>query len=608
VTVTAELADGRHLEFPDGTDPGVVQATVKRLLGAGQAVPGNEGAPDASRNVGKPSEASFLDKVKGAAEAALTMATGATTGLAGRVGGTLGGIAAQAASGELGTPEGAARAAEGAQDAAHAFTFQPRTEQGRAALAGIAELFDKSKLAGLGPTEALAAASVAKPAAQVVQRAGMQAENAAVQGAEKVAGMVRRPERQMGGVGSAQTFEDRMRRERAAALPVPIKLSKGEATRDYAQLQFEKETAKNPTIGAPLREHVAENNAKILQNFDAWVDQTGAEAGSLRATGESVSQAVVNKSNKAKTEIRSAYNKARDSGEMQEKIDVSPIRTYLAEHQAEAINAPVLASVEAKLGQIVGNGEAISINGLEEIRKMVGRLSGKDATNATFGKDVKNVIDQMTEGRGGELYKQARALRFAYAKEFENQGVIDKLLSRKPGTTDRAVAFEDVFDHTVMKGSLDDVQAVKRTLQTAGPEGKQAWKELQGATIKHLKDEITKSQATDTRGNPVVSPARLNTLVNALDKDGKLDMLFGKKGAEQIRDVNGIAKDIFTSPPGSVNHSNTASILIGLLDTIVSGTSGTPLPIGTSINFGMRKLKDRALAKKVGEALAEPAP
>jgi hypothetical protein len=33
VTVTAELADGRRLEFPDGTDPAVVQKTVKSLIG-----------------------------------------------------------------------------------------------------------------------------------------------------------------------------------------------------------------------------------------------------------------------------------------------------------------------------------------------------------------------------------------------------------------------------------------------------------------------------------------------------------------------------------------------------------------------------------------------
>ena len=34
MTVTAELADGRRLEFPDWTEHAVVQATVKKLMGA----------------------------------------------------------------------------------------------------------------------------------------------------------------------------------------------------------------------------------------------------------------------------------------------------------------------------------------------------------------------------------------------------------------------------------------------------------------------------------------------------------------------------------------------------------------------------------------------
>ena len=32
MTIEAQLADGRVLEFPDGTDPSVIQATVKRML------------------------------------------------------------------------------------------------------------------------------------------------------------------------------------------------------------------------------------------------------------------------------------------------------------------------------------------------------------------------------------------------------------------------------------------------------------------------------------------------------------------------------------------------------------------------------------------------
>lgn len=37
MAIEAELADGRILEFPDGTDPAVIQSTVKRIMGVGSA-------------------------------------------------------------------------------------------------------------------------------------------------------------------------------------------------------------------------------------------------------------------------------------------------------------------------------------------------------------------------------------------------------------------------------------------------------------------------------------------------------------------------------------------------------------------------------------------
>lgn len=43
MTVEAELADGRILEFPDGTSPDVIQATVKKMLGPQPATAGDRG-------------------------------------------------------------------------------------------------------------------------------------------------------------------------------------------------------------------------------------------------------------------------------------------------------------------------------------------------------------------------------------------------------------------------------------------------------------------------------------------------------------------------------------------------------------------------------------
>lgn len=42
MTITAELHDGRTLEFPDGTDPSIIQATVKKMLGTSVSLPPNK--------------------------------------------------------------------------------------------------------------------------------------------------------------------------------------------------------------------------------------------------------------------------------------------------------------------------------------------------------------------------------------------------------------------------------------------------------------------------------------------------------------------------------------------------------------------------------------
>jgi hypothetical protein len=98
-------------------------------------------------------------------EAAFTIGSSLTGGLVGRLGGTLGGMAANVTSGKYGTQEGAQMAAETAEEGAKKFTYEPRTQEGRDALEAIGRFFDKTKLAGLGPSEAVALGNLA-PAMQ----------------------------------------------------------------------------------------------------------------------------------------------------------------------------------------------------------------------------------------------------------------------------------------------------------------------------------------------------------------------------------------------------------------------------------------------------------
>ena len=403
----------------------------------------------------------------------------------------------------------------------------------------------------------------------------------------------------LSGVGSAEVPEVAQRVQLAQNLRVPIKLSKGQATRELGQQAFEAETPKNyPDVGKPLVQAQAARNEGILQNFDAFVDATGKESYGLRATGKIVDEALVNASNKAKKEINDAYKLARDAGETAELVDVTPVQKFLSGLEAESINAPIIKSAEVKLNSLAKNGK-VSINDLEEIRKMVNRLSGDTKSNMEYGRQINQLIDSTTEQVGGQLYKDARALRAKYAKEFENIGVVDKLLSKKPGTSDRSVALEDVFSHSILNGSLDDVRNIGKTLKKAGPEGEQAWKELQGQTIEHIKDQVTRSIDTDSFGNPVVSPAKFKAVVRELDQDGKLDYVFGKKGAQEVRDLLETAIAVNAPLKGAANYSNTASALIRALDRI----GGTPL--GKIPGFGAvsEYATKQAVKKQVKEAL-----
>jgi hypothetical protein len=606
-----------EVRLPDGTIvKNVPEGTTRAELTAKLARSGYDtsklgGAPDAA--VTQPAQVDSRglvhragDAIGGGLEAGLSMLSGATTGLVGRLGGTLGGIAGSVASGRYGTQEGASMASQVAADATQRLTYEPKSKEGQEVLAAIGKLFDSSKLAGMGPSESIMATaatpSMASMRASVTGARGQVGRVLAKDVPDDVPATPRTATPgTRGSVGSAGVDIADIRTQRGEDLPIPIPLTKGQATRDFAQQRFERETAKNPDVGSPLRQRFAEQNEKILQNFDNWIDMTGAESGSLRVTGQVVNEAVVRKSHRAKAEINAAYERAKASGEMRELVDTTPLNQYIKDHAAEAINAPVLTSVEAKLKTIARNGAA-SINDLEELRKMTGRLGTKDATNAIFAKEVKSLIDDMTQESGGDLYRNARSLRTKYAREFEDHAVIDRLLSFKPGTKDRSVAFEDVFSHSIMRGSLDDVKTIRRTLQTSGPEGMQAWRELQGETLKHIRDEITKNVQIDQRGNRIISPARLDKLVRDLDSDGKLDYIFGKQGAQQIRDVNGIAQDVFTSPPGSVNHSNTATVLTEALDRIATKATGIPF-LGSAVGYASKEVRNAADRKRVQESL-----
>lgn len=542
----------------------------------------------------------MMDRVKALYEVPLTAATAA---VAGPVSSAYG-VYKSVTSPEFGTPQGTQVGQQAANQMAQRMTYTPTSPVSQEFLQNVGQTFEAAKLPPVIPTTGMLPSY-----ARMMGTAQPQVSEAiqtARQGVRTMPEMLRRPsEPTMAGVGSAATPEAVTRTQIAQQLRVPVPLSKGQAERDLGQQQFEIETAKSfpETVGKPLIEAQAKRNDAILQNFDAFIDATGKQTFGLEPTGKVVTQALANQAKTAKKAYQDAYKVAREAGETNELVDVSDVVRYVNSLEAEEINAPIIQSARVKLNNLAKDNQ-ISINDLEEVRKMINRLSGIEPQNQLFGRQIKDRIDAATAGKGGDLYQNARKLRQEYSQRFENIGAINRLLTTKPNSTDRTVAFEDVFNKSIINGSLDDVKNLGYALKKGGPEGQQALSELRGQTIEYLKDKVTQSIDTDMYGNPVVSPAKFKTAVRQLDQDGKLDYLFGKKGAQEIRDLMEVTIMVNAPVKGAANYSNTASALISALDRYGAGIMGKlPFGIGQIAEYSFEKAKQKELSKKVKESI-----
>ncbi len=123
MTITANLADGRVLNFPDGTDPAVIQATVKRMIQPQQ--PDNPQVEQPQESFGQQlieGVKSIPSNIAGSSENIASLVTGA-------IAEPIAGVAGLAQSINPFAEQGAgARAVEGVRDA---LTYQPKTDAGQ---------------------------------------------------------------------------------------------------------------------------------------------------------------------------------------------------------------------------------------------------------------------------------------------------------------------------------------------------------------------------------------------------------------------------------------------------------------------------------------------
>ncbi len=624
--------------------------TSFRATTAGQ-IPGEQVVTAVSQQAGP----TLAERAVGAGEAALTLGTGAVGGTLGMVGGTLKGLAEQILSGQFGTPQAANLVEQSAAKGAQALTYAPRTQAGREQVQAVGEALSflppvvpvvgaPGAVVGGARMAAPAVAEAARKAAPTVQAAAQKVAAPVKKAAAATAEIVRpvqppakttsagvsigtamAPEESVRigareSVGAAAVPTELQRRIVAETMPVPFEkgaaLTKGQASRDFSQLQFEKETAKIAE-GQPLRERVENQTAVFLQNFDAMIDRAGPINVDPRDIGKAVDRAMVNKAEVKRKQIQSSYDAAKQAGELAQPVEMTPLAAMLddlTKYEKLSPNIGAVRKEAERLGAVAADEtgalvpKQISLNDSETLRQFVNVATDwTDRRESLFGRRITSAIDAATQDSGGDLYKKARKLRAQFADEFENVGLTAKLLGTKGKTNERAIAFEDVFDKIVLVSPVEEMNKLRKTLITAGPDGKQAWSDLKAKGIDYIKDAAFSKSQQDAAGNPLLSPDKLNRVVKSLDREGKLESLYGKKQAQVLRDLAELATVIYTAPPGAINTSNTASALRVALDSFGTfAATGFPVPAVLAIKEAAKFAKNRKLKARINEALKEP--
>ena len=409
--------------------------------------------------------------------------------------------------------------------------------------------------------------------------------------------------------GAMSTSEEAIRVQRAAELPVPIELARFQRTRDFVEQQRARELAKNNEVGGPIRDRMAQQQDELRQNFERFIEGTGSEVwNNPYEQGSVISDALGTLAKRERTRTKALYKRAEKAGEMREPVSYQQLSDFISQQTPTTREklAPVLKTVEE---QILANDPnktgMMALKQMEDIRKLINKVASPGTPDASFGRDMRIIIDNATKDAGGDVYKQARASRTKYARDFEDIDLVQKVFANKPGSTDRFVALEKVTDKITGDGTpLDSVKHLLGLLDRAGPRGVRAMRELQGSVMEKIRDQAYRGVTTDQSGQTVIQPAALNKIITSLNKNGKLDLIFDKKTAELLNTINDVTKDIITAPPGSVNASGTSSAMMNALDTLGTyGTTGLPIPAAKILNGFRQSMAQRGMRKEVKRLL-----
>ena len=428
------------------------------------------------------------------------------------------------------------------------------------------------------------------------------------------------------------TPESIVRIARAESLKEPVKLTQGSALGDFKQQQAESILERLPQ-GVSIRVARDDANAALVKNLEGVTESQGAKASNPYEMGKSIQESLKKGADVNMAKIGKMYDNANAQGQ-QNLVDPTPMINGLMKNidaiqagndagpaltMANTLKRLGLMKVNAITGDFEPTGNLMTAQQAMELYKSANKNYVKGATSSIHMTDFKRgIIDALDQTPAGDLFKQATNAFKNHARTYDDPKLVSALL--KVGADDTpAIAAEKIFDRIVMKGSIDDINNLKKVILTSDKsvrqQGLDSLKNMRAATSNYLLEKSFMGNAINETGERVVSGSNLINAVKQLGGGGsakneelgwlKIQAIMGPKATQELKNIASVSLDATRKVRGAAETSGTAERLISLLGSM-------PLNIGKPVQLvanaamtGIKNEGQRQEAKQAVNAVTE---
>ena len=384
----------------------------------------------------------------------------------------------------------------------------------------------------------------------------------------------------------------------ADTLPVPVRLTEGQATGDVVKLSKEQNRrGQDPA----LAQRFNEQNGQLIENLEAFRERAAPDAPGSRTIdhGQGLIDAYKELDTRLTGNIDQKYQALRDAAGGQFPVDAPKLL-----NNVEGVLKKNLLSNDAPPSQFkelqrLATDNNMTFEDFLSLRRDLGQVA-RTATDGNMRQAASLMIKEieklpLQEG-AQQLKPLADVARNAARDRFQ-------MLERDPAyraVVDDKIPAEKFIEKFVVKGINKNVQSMVNHLGADSV----AHQHMRAGTINYLRD---RAGIVDGQGN--FSQAGFNKELKFLDDANKMPLIFDGETATGLRTLGNVARYTQAQPRGAfVNNSNT---LVGALAEKAGATVGKGVETGLNVavpglQLGttvMEMRARRAAAKETQKAL-----